>query len=178
MSDEQGYVDPQTGEIHVPAEAAGTDIERLPMAPTVPAVPDKFVKLREMMADAESRAAMSPEEIQQSMVERILNAATIDEVFAIQEARHARDLLGVALEVVDFKFNESDFEAGAKYYVVLDAFDVETGDKMAVTCGGATVVAQLYQLGHLGAFPVKVKFQQSKRPTKQGFFPLSLEPAT
>lgn len=178
MSNDESYVDPETGEIHVPAERSNAEIERMPMAPTSPALPDKYVKLREMMADAESRAAMSPEEIQHSMVERILNAATIDEVFAIQEARHARDLLGVPIEVVDFKFNESDFEAGAKYYVVLDCYDVETGDKMAVTCGGATVVAQLYQLGHLGAFPIKVKFSQSKRPTKQGFFPLSLEPAT
>lgn len=177
MNDEQGYVDPNTGEIHVPADQPGTDVEVLPPGPAVPAVPDKFVQLRAMMQDAEDRAAMSPEEIQQSIVERILGAATIDEVFAIQEARHARDLLGVPIEVTDFKFQESAFDEGAKYYVVLDAYDVDSGEKMAVTCGGATVVAQLYRLGQLGAFPVKVKFTQTKRPTKSGKFPMSLEPA-
>jgi hypothetical protein len=177
MSDEQGYVDPNTGEIHVPNDQPGTDVEVVPTGPAVPAIPDKFVQLRAMMQDAEDRAAMSPEEIQASIVERILGAATIDDVFAIQEARHARDLLDVPIEVVDFKFQESTFDEGAKYYVVLDAFDVSTGEKMAVTCGGATVVAQLYRLGQLGAFPIKVKFAQTKRPTKSGKFPMSLEPA-
>lgn len=177
MSKDQGYVDPATGEIHVPNGEPGTDVEVLPPGPATPAVPDKFVQLRAMMQDAEDRAAMSPEEIQASIVERILGAATIDDVFAIQEARHARDLLDVAIEVTDFKFQESSFAEGAKYYVVLDAYDVATGEKMAVTCGGATVVAQLYRLGQLGAFPIKVKFAQTKRPTKSGKFPMSLEPA-
>lgn len=176
MTDES-YVDPETGEVHNPDTTPGTDIEKLPMAPTAPAIPEKFARLQAMMKDAGERASMDPEEIQRSILEKILGAATIDEVFAVQEARHARDLLGIPLEVTDFRFNESDFTEGSKYYVVLDCYDVETGDKMAVTCGGATVVAQLYQLQHLGAFPIKIKFTQPNRPTKQGFFPLALEPA-
>ncbi len=174
---EGGYVDPKTGEIHVPAEGEAPNTDLVPVGGALEPIPEKYARLQAMMKEAGDRAAMSPEDIQRSILEKILGAATIDEVFAVQEARHARDLLGVPLEVTEFRFNESDFTEGSKYYVVLDCYDVETGDKMAVTCGGATVVAQLYQLQHLGAFPIKVKFTQPLRPTKQGFFPLSLEPA-
>lgn len=178
MSDAEGYVDPQTGEIHVPDDQAGTDIERLPMAPTVPAQAGSFAELEKMLGEAKDRSTQSPEEIQRSMLEKILSATTVDEVYAVQDVRHARDILGEAFEATDIRFNVSDYTDGVPFYLIVDGYDVATGDKITVTCGGATVMAQLYQLKRLGAFPAKVKFQQAKKATKQGYFPLHIEPAT
>lgn len=169
----EGYVDPETGEIHVPEEGASTDL--VPRAGAdVELVPNRLAALLTEMKD---RAELDPEQVAQEIVNRILHAATIDEVLASGEARHAREILDQAVIVTAIKLNESDYADHAGIYMVADCSDPEFGESFAVTCGSATVMAQLYRLSELNAFPCKVKFTQSRKATRNGFFPMRLEPA-
>lgn len=171
MSD--NYVDPETGEIHVPGEP-GTDVEVAQSGDLVAVAPNR---LAELLSEMKDRAEVDPAEVERDIVNRILQAATADEVLATGDARHARDLLDQPLMIHSIKLNESDFSDGAGIYMVADCSDPDFGDIFAVTTGSSTCMAQLYRLSELGALPCKAKFVQSTKATKRGFFPMRLEPA-
>lgn len=176
----ENYVDPTTGEIHVPSgepgndvevlDAAGTDIVPAPASPAPPALLDLLGRMKEA-------SELTPEEISQQIISRILNAATADEVLATGDARHARELLGQPILLHSVKLNESDVEGGLDVYMIAECSDPDFGETFAVTFGSPHCMAQAYKLHELGALPAKVKFAQSAKPTRRGFFPMRLEPA-
>lgn len=176
----ESYVDPQTGEIHVPdgnPAEPGTDLVPAPpsgVATDEGAAPAALVALLGQMKDAQE---LDPEEISKQIIGRILNAATVDEVLSTGDARHARELLGQPILIHSVKLNESDFTDSAGVYMVAECSDPDFGESFAVTFGSPHCMAQAYKLHELGALPAKVKFTQSSKPTRRGFFPMRLEPA-
>lgn len=170
-------VDPETGEVTGPetglVPVGDQSPEVLPRSPA-----EMSQRLGAMLSDAKSRAMEDPEEISRSIVERILKAETFEDVFAPQAVRHARELLDVPLVVHGIRFNQSDFEAGFGFYCLVDCTDAETGESVVVSVGGRNVMAQLFRADQLGVFPAKLKFTQPARPTRQGYWPLWLTPAT
>jgi len=171
MSD--GYVDPETGEIKVPSEP-GTDVEVVGTTDLVPAEPNRLAVLLTEMKD---RAETDPEQISREIVNRILQASTADEVLATGDVRHARELLGQPILIHSIKLNESDYTDGAGIYMIVEASDPDFGESFAVSTGSSHCMAQLYRLSELGALPCKAKFTQATKPTKNGNFPMRLEPA-
>lgn len=171
MSD--NYVDPTTGEIHVPDEP-GTDLEPAAAPGAAEAVPNR---LAELLTEMKDRADMDPEQISREIVNRILAAATAEEVLATGDVRHAREILGQPILIHAIKLNTSDYSDGAGVYMVVEASDPDFGESFAVSTGSAHCMAQLYRLSELGALPCKAKFTQATKATKAGFFPMRLEPA-
>lgn len=167
------YVDPETGEIHVPDEP-GTDLEPVGVGAQV-AVPGN--RLAELLKDMKDRVETDPEQISREIVNRILQAATADEVLATGDVRHARELLGQPLLIHSIKLNESDYTDGAGIYMIVECSDPDFGESFAVSTGSSHCMAQLYRLSELGALPCKAKFTQASKPTKNGNFPMRLEPA-
>jgi hypothetical protein len=69
----------------------------------------------------------------------------------------------------------SDFGSGLSYFLVVDGAERATGEKVTVTTGSLSVVAQLLKAWQLDLFPVLVIPRASKRPTKDGYYPQHLE---
>lgn len=131
--------------------------------------------LGRFLSTATEVAQEDPEAISLAIVERILNAKTAEEVLTPNQVVHARDLIGVPLNVSGIRWLESDFETGPGMYAIMDCVRVDTDSHLVVSCGGQNVLAQLWKLNDLGAFPARVVIQQAPRPTKAGFLPLWLE---
>ena len=127
-----------------------------------------------MLADTHAKVIEDPEEVSRAITNRILSASTVEEILAPAEARHARELLDTPVIVTGLHFNQSDFEEGVGFYAAVDVEDAESGDRFTVTCGGRNVMAQLYALAKINAFPCKVKFTQARKPTRNGYWPLWL----
>jgi hypothetical protein len=149
------------------------DTPDLPTARFVPAVTSQV--LGRFLATATEVGQEDPEQIAMAIVERILNAKDVAEVLTPNQVVHARDIIGVPLNVTGIRWLESDFETGPGMYAIMDCVRTDTEASLVVSCGGQNVLAQLWKLNDLGAFPCRVVIQQASRPTKAGFLPLWLE---
>lgn len=125
------------------------------------------------LSAAQTQQTIDPEQAALDMVRRILSGDTADDVLEGQEAIHAKDVLGDNLVVTGVRWNESDQESGPNFYALIDCVD-EKGEGYAVTCGAISVMAQLFRLNELGAFPVCVVIEEAAKPTRSGYRPMSL----
>jgi hypothetical protein len=127
-----------------------------------------------------SQQAIEEESAEQTafeIVASILNATTLEEVLKRTAVISSEDATGRPLVVTGVKWHRSDFEAAEGVYGLVYAEDAFTGEELLVTAGGRTVMAQLYRLGQLGAFPARMQFGRASRATRSGYFPMWLEPA-
>lgn len=109
------------------------------------------------------------------IISQIMSADSVDEVLGDISATGLRDLVGVPLTVHGGKFNRSDYEAGAPFYVLLDVTRLDTGMRLNVTCGAQSVLAQIVRLIELDAFPLNLKcINARKSPSPSGYMPLRL----
>lgn len=132
-------------------------------------------QLQRFLAAGKAAVAVDPEAAALEIVRRILNAGDIASVLTQQEAIHARDVLGQTLRVLGYDANESDFtEGGPAFYMLINCV-TEDGEPFRVTCGAINVMAQLFRLGQLDAFPINARIVESAKPTKAGYRPMWLE---
>lgn len=157
-------------------EAAGTDV-----APASSVIGKGIAKraddkaLAAFLTAANDAAPIDPAAAQEDIIRRILAADTADAVLEQQAAIHARDVLGQILKVVGYSFNESDFgETGPSFYMLMDCV-TDDGEPFKVTCGAINVMAQLYRLQQLEAFPLDARIVETARATKAGYKPMWLE---
>lgn len=112
--------------------------------------------------------------------DKIFAATTVDEILGgvAGEAIHAEDIIGVPLLITAVRFNASDVTNvnALPAYAVMECVTT-SGEARVVTCGGTTVMAQLYKLIVLDAFPQAVFIRRSAKPTRNGFYPMHLETA-
>jgi len=83
-------------------------------------------------------------------------------------------VLGETLTVLAVRWLKGDFESGPGFYAVIEAAN-QDGEKVQVSCGAGTVMAQLWKLGELDAFPIQVAIVESGRTTAAGYKPMTLE---
>ena len=131
-------------------------------------------RLAEFLAAGTTVAPIDPEQAAMEIVRRILAANDVESVLRQQEAIHARDVLNEPLKIVGFDVNESTMESGPAFYMLVRCVDAE-GEPFSVTCGAVNVMAQLFRLGELDAFPLDAKIVESAKPTKAGYRPMWLE---
>lgn len=167
------HVDPETGEV-IDNPEPGTDVEVVGSTDLVPAPPNRLAVL---LAEMKDRTETDPDEISRQIVNRILQAATAEEVLATGDVRGAREVLDQALLIHSIKINESDIVDSIGVYMIVEVSDPDFGESFVVSTGSPHCMSQLYRLDELGALPCKAKFTQSRKPTKSGFFPMRLEPA-
>lgn len=117
-----------------------------------------------------------PEEVARSIVRRILEAETADEVLSPRgEVTHAADVLNKALVLVAVEYRRSDLDEGAGVYALLSMAEAGSGEKLLVSCGSRNVMAQAYRLDRLGALPTGVRIVEAQKATAAGFRPMWLE---
>lgn len=119
-----------------------------------------------------------PQAAQEAIVERILSATSVDDVLGGSELTDSETLFNTAIVVHGVKWNRSDFEESAGAYAVVEANRCDTGEKCDFSTGASNVMAQLFKLGELDAFPITVILREADRPSKAGYKPQWLEPAT
>lgn len=117
--------------------------------------------------------ALDAEAISEQILLRILNAGTAQEVLAGVSTVSSDAVLNKPMMVHGVHFNESSMKDGEGVYAVIDA---RVGSvNFAVTCGSRTVLAQLFRLKELGAYPMRLRITKAVTPTASGFYPLQLE---
>lgn len=120
-------------------------------------------------------ATQDPEALQEELFQRMLSAASLDDLLAPSTLVKAKAVIGRTFIAHGVKFNESDIAGGPGVYAVIDA-EFDDG-RVSVGCGARTVMHQLLIMAHRGWLPASVKIVESKRPTPDGYFPMSLAAA-
>lgn len=114
------------------------------------------------------------EDVHKAIIQHVLQSANAESVLELIEAEGLKDYIGREIQIMGFSVNDSDYEQGAAVYVAIHAIDVETQTRRIITTGWQRVMAQLFRLDQLKAFPVTVTVYASKRPNKFGSYPLQL----
>lgn len=122
-------------------------------------------------------AIRDPAEAATAIVDRILGAETIEEVFAVAGTLAADDMLETPFRMSKVEFAESDYEEGSPVYAIITGTTEEDGTEFVLTCGGRNVVAQLASAARFGEVPFALQLERNKKPTKAGFYPLWLKQA-
>lgn len=109
------------------------------------------------------------------IVGTILGAETAEELDRPWDTDGMRTLYNRPLVVNSITRRPSDFRGGLGAYLGCDCTDPDTGERLFVTCGSVSSVAQLVRAHTLGLFPLTVVPVPAKRPTKMGYLPYHLE---
>lgn len=148
------------------------------MAKNSPAVPEQPSAMKSLFAGmVHTEENSDPEAIAVAMVERVMAAENLDDILGnAGDVTHAEDLIDQDLMITGLQsFNESDFADGPGVYAVVIGHTFKNPDEqLTITCGSATVCAQLYRLNELRLWPVACRFERAKKATKAGYFPLQL----
>jgi hypothetical protein len=130
------------------------------------------------LAAAETETAeVDADQVTLEIIGRILGAETVDDVLEGGGAVHARDMLNEPFNLLDVRFNRSDFEgSGPAFYALLVGVD-NNGERVTITCGARNVLAQAWKLRDLNALPVAVMLEEAERPTAKGYKPMWLSKA-
>lgn len=132
-------------------------------------------QLAAFLSSAGNTESIDPEQAQLDIIRRILAAVDAEAVLQQQQAIHARDVVGLPLTILGFDYNESTFEEGGlSFYMLINCVNDE-GEPYKITCGAVNVMAQLYRLGQLEAFPIKATIVEAGKPSKRGYKPMWLE---
>lgn len=118
-----------------------------------------------------------PQLIAAEITNRILQAGDVDAIFAVSDSTPMQELLDLGLEVQDVRFNASAFKDGPPVYAVITATRLDDGNTVTTTCGGRSIMAALYRMWQLDAFPQKIKVVKSARPNADGNHTLILKRA-
>jgi hypothetical protein len=117
-------------------------------------------------------AIEDPQEVQFSIIQRILDSPDADSVLQGQRPIGGRDCLERPFTLRGVRWHRSKYEEGGiPVFAVLDAAFLDDGETGAVTTGAASVMAQAYQLEKLGVLPCDVKIVESDVDTAAGFKP-------
>jgi hypothetical protein len=120
------------------------------------------------VGDADTAAAM------EDMIRQVLASATPDQVLAEQMSVPVENILGKTIEITGIRIGETDFVDGFPYYALVDCKYGNPVQNHVVTVGAFKVMAQLYALSRLNAWPQTVVFKKAEKATKAGFYPISL----
>lgn len=122
-------------------------------------------------------AIRDPQEAIGAIMDRILSATTVDQVFEIAGTLGADDMLNTPFKLDKVEFAESTFEDGPPVYAIMTATRVDDGSEFVLTCGGSNVVTQLASAARFGEIPFALVLERNVKPTANGFYPLWLKKA-
>jgi hypothetical protein len=85
--------------------------------------------------------------------------------------------LGQPIRIDGLRRMTSEFDGGLPFFLIVEGANLATGEKITLTTGAVSVVAQLVRAWSLGAIPGwRVIARQADRPSASGYFPQHLEP--
>lgn len=112
-----------------------------------------------------------------ALLAQIINAQDVNDLDAPWRSDGLTAYLGKRLRIDGLRRMASEFGGGLPFFLIVEAGDLETGERVTVTTGAVSVVAQLVRAWSLGAIPGwRVIPRQADRPSSSGYFPQHLEP--
>lgn len=109
------------------------------------------------------------------IVAQVLSADSVDEVLADHQAVGMRDLMNIPMTIHSAKPHQSSYEKGSPYFFYCDVTRLDTGERIGVTAGAQTVIAQIVRMYMLGAVPFDaMPVLATKKPTVKGYWPYRL----
>lgn len=141
---------------------------------------DSEILSRSGQAGIEMRALMeqvpeADEDAYGGILMAILNAESPADLDAAWTARSLEQYCDTPLRVESIKRMPSDFADGLGAYLVVNAVIPGDGERVTMTTGSVSVVAQLVKANALGAFPLIVVPRKANRPSANGYYPMHLE---
>lgn len=117
-----------------------------------------------------------PDEIRLSILQQLLSADSDEELQDFGNAQGWRELLDVPVELHGFRWRNSTIEGeGSPVYVIVSATRLDDGDRVTLTTGSSSVLAQLSNMARRGALIGSVwQLHQSDKETQRGFRPFWL----
>ena len=115
--------------------------------------------------------------IASEIIAQILAAESDDELAAMQggNAIGWRELLGLPIELIGFRWRPSDYEEGASLYFVVFGRRLDDGSDVILTTGSRNIMAQLVNLAKRGRLTgTIVAAVEADKQTRRGFKPLWL----
>lgn len=126
-------------------------------------------------------ATDDPDAMAAEIVAQILSAGSDDELDAISggQAIGWRDLLGVPVELLGFRWRPSDYDEGSSLYFVVFGNRLDDGSGVVLTTGSRNIMAQLVNRAKRGVLSGAVVMAvEAEKPTARGFKPLHLRSVT
>lgn len=99
--------------------------------------------------------AQTSDDAVSDIVQRILNAETVDEVLKRQTVSEFEDLFGKVITIHGFKLMASTIETGVGAYAVIDYSDDGETARQITTTSALGVMAALARVHQLGGFPFR-----------------------
>ena len=134
---------------------------------TQPGLAEAFLAMLEAVPEPDDDAAAK-------IVAAILGATDAEGLDAPWDTDGFRKNIGRALVVDGITKRPSDYVGGLRVYLGCDCRDYVTGEKLFLTTGSVSSVAQLVRAHTLGVFPLYVVAEEATKPTKNGFTPYHL----
>ena len=131
---------------------------------------EQFRRIAESMKAA--NADEDPEAATEAMIAQIMDAMTVEDVLGTG-VTGLQSILNKPIYIDRVELRESDFTEGLGAYAVMHCRNDDL-EKMIVTTGSFSVIAALVKFQALNAYPVRCMAVQSAKPTKSGYYPLSL----
>jgi hypothetical protein len=108
------------------------------------------------------------------ILEQIAAATDVDSLDSPWRSGSLGAMNGKEILVNGISKMPSDYDGGFGFFLLIDAIDKETGERVLLTTGAVAVVAQLVRANALDLFPVSFKVTVSEKPTKNGYHPIHL----
>ena len=111
----------------------------------------------------------------ESILAKILQATTWDQLDQPWETSDVTDILGKRLKVTAVTRRPSTFAGGLGIFLVVSLTDIKTGQEYVKTTGSIAVVGQIAAAYARGWMPLLVEWCRSERPTEAGYYPQHLK---
>lgn len=112
----------------------------------------------------------------EGIIAQLLQAEDATDLDAPWRADGLTAYLGRRLRIDGLRRMPSEFDGGLPFFLIVEAADLETGEKVTLTTGAVSVVAQLVKAWDLGSIPGwRVIPRQAERASSSGYYPQHLE---
>jgi hypothetical protein len=143
--------------------------------------PASALELAKQKMELEAGVTLNnPADFAATIQEKILAAATIEDVFAEAEASALgiENFVDIPLELQDFSLSRSKFNEPGQLpvFAVVDAVNLDTGEKVTFSCSAQSALTQLWRFRELESFPLPASVKG--RPTAAGYTVLMFRPLT
>lgn len=122
----------------------------------------------------------TPEDVSGAVIQRILNAETIEEAAQDFTATPASEIAGEVVTVEDVAWLKSDYTEGAPVYALMRVTREDDPRPLTVSMGGRSVLATLLWAQRHNAMPIVGIFRQkqSKSNAERQFWTFQLPTST
>lgn len=152
------------------------EIEQVTDSQSPAIVDDREANIAKFKAVVESMKATNvdedPEMAMESMIAQVMGAIDVSDVLG-NTVTGLKDMLKVPMMISSVELRPSDFEQGLGAYAVIHCQD-DAGNSLVVTTGSFMVIVQLAKFHELNAYPLRCMAVEATKPTKGGYYPLSL----